>query len=72
MRPFQHEGEEREYFVAATRYEGDNLLDLLRGKAVVCNLTAIPSSQALSAAALDLTAWRGGLVLVGTLEIAER
>jgi hypothetical protein len=69
-RPFRYDGSEREYFVAATRHEGDNLQDLLSGKAVVCNLTAVSASQAQSAAPLDLTAWRGGLALVGTLEIA--
>ena len=70
-RPFSHEGVEQGYFVGSTRYEGDNLLDLLRGKAVVCNLTAVSASQAQSAAPLDLTAWRGGLALVATLKIAD-
>jgi hypothetical protein len=71
-RPCYHEGAELEYFAAAARYEGDNLLDLLRGKAIVCNLTATPASQAQSAAPLDLTAWRGGLALVATLKITDR
>jgi hypothetical protein len=67
-RPIRHEGVEREYFVAATRHEGDNLLDLLSGKATICNLTAVPEAQARSTAPLDLTAWRGGLALVATLK----
>lgn len=65
--PFSHEGIERQYFVVVTRYEGDDLLDLLRGEAIVCNLASAPAAQVQSADGLDLTAWRGGLVLTATL-----
>jgi hypothetical protein len=70
--PFRHEGVAGEYFVATSRYEGDDLLELLNGKSIVSNLTAITASQAQSARPLDLTGWRGGLVLVTTLKIADR
>jgi hypothetical protein len=68
---FRHEGAEGEYFVATSRYEGDDLLDLLNGRSIVSNLTAITASQAQSADPLDLTGWRGGLVLVATMRGAD-
>ncbi len=71
QQPIEHGASEHEYFVGTSRHEGEKLTDLLRGKQIVCNLTAVTTSQAKSADPFDLSAWRGGLGLVATLNSAE-
>ncbi len=58
-----------EYFVAQPRHTGDTLATLRRTP-VFCNLTAIPNDKALSGSPFDLSWWRGGVGLIGTLESA--
>ena|SRR5215471_10908052 len=70
-RPFPYEDSAREYFVASARHEGESLLDLLEGGTVLCNLIAVTAAQAKSADPFDLAAWRGGLGLVATLQLAS-
>jgi hypothetical protein len=65
-RPIRDEGVDWEYFVLATRYQGDRLSDIVQ-RPVVCNLTAIDAEKAVSANPLDLSAWRGGLGLIATV-----
>ena len=68
VKALRFEGGDWEYFVATTRHRGDGLSDLLSGKEVICNLTAISKAQASSAAPVDTSWWRGGLGLIGTLQ----
>ena len=71
QKPFLFEDSARESFIASTRHEGESLLDLLKGGPVLFNLTSISAAQAESAHPFDLAAWRGGLGLVATLELAS-
>jgi hypothetical protein len=70
-KPFLYEDSAREYFVASTRHEGESLLDLLNRGTVLCNLTSITAAQADSADPFDVEAWRGGLGLIATLQLAS-
>jgi hypothetical protein len=60
-----------EYFVAQPRHEGTSLGDLFHGP-LNCNLTAISSERATGASPLDLSWWRGGVVLLGSMSCAPR
>ena len=57
-----------EYFVATPRLDGDSVSDLLAGRSVFCALTRVSSEQALSSAPFDLSRWRGGVALIGSVE----
>ncbi len=63
------EGTSCEYLVAQPRFRGDTLLALPE-KPVNCNLTAISAERAVSSSPLDLSWWRGGVVLIATVAAA--
>jgi len=66
--PLSFKGESLQCFIATPRLEEDKLENLADGAQVNVNLTRITEDQASSTLPLDLTAWRGGLILIGTLE----
>jgi hypothetical protein len=59
-----------EYFIAAPRLETDSLEALAKGTEMHCNLTRIPEEQAVSHTPFDLSSWRGGIALIGTIRIS--
>lgn len=65
--PLAYRGTTCEYFVATPRLITSSLPSLTNGYQVECNLTRIPEGQAISANPFDLSWWRGGVGLIGTL-----
>lgn len=60
-----------QYFIASPRYEKDVVVDLLKAATLHCNLVAIPDDRAHSGNPCDLSWWRGGLSLIGTVSLAS-
>jgi hypothetical protein len=69
--PIHHEGTICEYFVAGERSDRDRWADLLRGKSINCTFTRVPPEQARKGNPVDLTWWRGGVALLGSVRRAE-
>jgi hypothetical protein len=69
--PISHGSAICEYFVAGERSDHDRLADLLRDKAINCTLTRVPPEQALTNSPVDLSWWRGGIALLGSVRRAE-
>lgn len=69
LEPFEYKKVNCEYFVANPRHEGDSYNDLLRGKSIFSSLTRIPSENADSENPFDLSWWRGGVALIGGIEV---
>jgi hypothetical protein len=66
--PLSYRGINCEYFVASPRHEGTDLESLVSGAVVTFAFTRIPEDRATSANAFDLSWWRGGIGLIGTLQ----
>jgi len=56
-----------ELFVISPRYEDGSFEGLNSGDVVHCNATGIPPNRAGKADLFDLSWWRGGGTLIGTL-----
>lgn len=69
--PISHRGTICEYFVAGERSDRDRLADLLRGKTINCTLTRVSAEHALTNNPVDLSWWRGGIALLGSVQTAE-
>ena len=69
--PVVFEGTSCEYFVAGPRHVGDSVSKLVDGSAVYCGLARIPEDKATSSDPFDLSWWRGGVGLIGTLRRAN-
>lgn len=63
-----YQGSTCEYFVATPRFEIGSLASLISGYKVECNFTRVPESRTTSANPFDLSWWRGGVGLIGTLQ----
>jgi hypothetical protein len=61
-------GERYEYLIGTPRLEKDKLENLVSGARVNFNFIRISEDKASSVAPFDLSAWRGGGALIGTLE----
>ena len=69
---FTSGGQAFECFVVTPRSDSDDLADLgLAGQTVNCNLAAISDESARSEHRCDLGSWRGGLGLLGSIELAH-
>jgi hypothetical protein len=61
-----------EYFIASPRLEGGDIKALVaKGDEVYCSLIRIPAERATSKNPFDLSWWRGGIGLIGTLRCSE-
>ena len=69
--PFTYTEAEYQHFIATVRYEGDDVADLTRGKAIVFNLTAVSKEQTESPTPLGMSDWRGGLGLIATVKLLD-
>jgi hypothetical protein len=67
--PFMFRDVHCEYFIASPRHEEDTLSQLLDGKPLFCGLTRISADQANSLNPFDLSKWRGGLAIIGEIEL---
>jgi hypothetical protein len=69
---FSYKKTECEYFIATPRHTGVNIGTLFKGKPILCGLTRIPKELAESQNPFDLTLWRGGVTIIGELELLEQ
>lgn len=66
--PFSFKGLNYEYLQGSPRHEADSFRALRRKKgSVFCSFTRIPSGQISSESPFDLSWWRGGGGVIGTL-----
>jgi hypothetical protein len=59
-----------DYFIATARHESESTAALKDSSVIVCNFARVPSDKANSNNPFDLSWWRGGIALVGTLQKA--
>jgi hypothetical protein len=69
---FNYKNTECEYFIASPRYIGANIGTLFKGKPMTCGFTRIPKELAESQNPFDLSLWRGGVTIIGELELLEQ
>ena len=67
--PFEYKNTRCEFFIASPRYEGSNFSQLNKGSSIFCGLTRISSEQIASDNPFDLSSWRGGIGLIGEIEL---
>lgn len=72
VHPFVFEGTKYEYLVASPRHEGDSFGTLGQGENVFCSLIRVTEEQAMSNKPFDLSWWRGGGALIGTVILDGR
>lgn len=68
-RPLDYKDVSCEYFIASPRLESGSFDSLAEEAGVDCNLTRIPTDRATSLNPFDLSCWRGGAALLGTLRL---
>jgi hypothetical protein len=62
--------EEVEYLVGQPRYAGARIVDdLAAGKLVLCGFTHLTKERVASADPFDLSLWRGGIGLIGSMRL---
>ena len=68
--PFVYEGQQREYFVAASRHERHSVTDLAQGKSIFSNMVQIESDRVDFGDLLNEARWRAGtgIMLIGNLD----
>ena len=66
-KPLFFEGVICEFFVAQPRLKDQSIETITTGASVECGLTCISTERARSANPLDLSWWRGGVGLTGSL-----
>jgi len=69
--PLTYQGVTCEYFVGSPRLERGDICALTKGDEVYCSLTRIPADRATATNPFDLSWWRGGIGLIGTLRDKE-
>lgn len=67
--PFSFAGVEYEYLQGSPRHEAVSFDSLLHGESVFCSFVRIPSAQVHSENPFDLSWWRGGGGVIGTLSL---
>ena len=68
-KPFDYKNISCEYFIASPRHEGDDFSQLKQKQVVFCGLTRISSDQIAAVDPFDLSHWRGGIGLIGEIEL---
>lgn len=69
VNPFDYKNTSCEYFIASPRHEGTDFTAFFKGQAVFCGLTRISSDQIATVNPFDLSHWRGGIGLIGEIEL---
>lgn len=67
--PFSYKNTDCEYFVISPRLKGSSFTHLKPSEALFVGMTRIPSSQVIANDPFDLSHWRGGVALIGELEL---
>jgi hypothetical protein len=65
--PLVYKGIRCEYIIVSPRYDGEDILSLASGKFLCCSLTQLPADRVDSADPFDLSWWRGGIGLLGSI-----
>lgn len=60
-----------EYFIVRSRYETNFIEELIKGETIPVNLTMINDKNAKENDPFDLSNWRGGIGLIGTINIMK-
>lgn len=66
--PFTYKGQQREYFVAAARHQGDSIAQLAKGKPLFSTMSQIYSDGIKPDDLLNEEGWKVGIGLIGELE----
>jgi len=69
LKPFVYRETRCEFFVASPRHEGDHIEALSNDKTLFCGMTRVTPEQANSNNPFDLSRWRGGVALIGNLDL---
>ena len=69
LKPFDFKGTSCEFFIASPRHEGDHAVELLNVGSLFCGMTRITTNQARSNNPFDLSNWRGGIAIIGNLDL---
>jgi hypothetical protein len=69
--PFEYQGARCEYLVANPRYEGGHFQSLADGECVQSGVTKIDAEKARGTNPFDLSAWRGGPVMLADIQLAD-
>jgi hypothetical protein len=70
--PINFRGSDWHYVVCTPRHSRDSLVRLDRNQSIVCAITGISETQAVSDHPCDLATWRGGLACIGDIALADR
>lgn len=65
--PVAYRGTQCEFFIVSARHQGADLAAVASGGSVLCSFTQVPAQRARSATPFDLSWWRGGIGLIGSL-----
>ena len=68
--PFEFEGTRYAYLVGSPRHEGDTFDGLDDGGEVFCSLARVDQEQVESESPFDMSWWRGGGGIIGSLSLA--
>ena len=71
MDPFEYNNDYCEFFIASPRHVGTSFDDVFDGQSVFSCLTHVPSDRIDYKNPFDLSWWRGGLVIIGNIEISD-
>ncbi len=65
--PFNYRGEQHEYLIVQLRHSDNNVYSFREGRELLVGTTAIPTARAVGERPFDLSWWRGGLALLGSV-----
>ncbi|MHB1003553.1 MAG: hypothetical protein ACYC1B_06985 [Thermoleophilia bacterium] len=68
--PFNYHDTHCEFFIALPRLEGADFIQLVDHRAIFCALTRVTPEQMADDDPFNLSQWRGGLGIIGELEIS--
>lgn len=54
--------------LASTRYQGENIIDILSNKVLTVSMTAIPDDSLGNADPFSFSSWNTGMALIGTIQ----
>ena len=67
--PFDYKNTRCEFFIVSPRHEGNDFSQLNKGQSVFSGFTRVSSDQIVANDPFDLSHWRGGVALIGSIEL---
>lgn len=68
-KPFAYKNTQCEFFIVSPRLEGNDFSQLNKKQSVFSGFTRISSDQIAADDPFDLSHWRGGVALIGSIEL---